>query len=164
MIATIALIIITIWLAIVIFLCRRIPVWLGAEKYKTAVGFMMFPLVFLAPALQDFVGLWQFKKLCDANDSIYVSSDWRNVKRAVGGSIEPVELSGNWISIKEWTVTYLNPDNNTVFFSYRGYSTDFGWLGEIISFGNSKVCDPVNLNMIQQQIKLDELIKEGKKS
>jgi hypothetical protein len=64
MIALIALLIVGGWVALCVYLARRMPRWLGMRRFAKLASFLTFLVLFMVPAADHLVGMWQFEQLC----------------------------------------------------------------------------------------------------
>ncbi|WP_284306776.1 hypothetical protein [Hydrogenophaga electricum] len=107
---------IAVWLMVVIYLCRRIPRWLGLTRYAKVAGFVLFPILLFLPVADELIGLWQFSRLCEQESVIHLSDDWRKVERAKNVSSDRSERL-RWYAtrIHEREVKYQDADTKEIF-------------------------------------------------
>jgi hypothetical protein len=152
-----------LWLVLCIALARHIPIWLGVKRVGWAWGLLLFPILVVAPVIDEVIGKQQFASLCekriflDNSDAIKA----RNIHRVTPPY---TKLPGFWIPIEMRTVKYVDDETNQVILSNDDYHTKGGWLfGNSYIFGMEKYC----LNRpeeIEQMRRLEQLIEQGKKS
>ena len=151
-----------LWLVASVVLSRKIPRWLGVTKYRAVISVLLFPLVLAAPIADDLIGRWQFKRLCDREAVVTLSPDWQNVKRAKWVSLPQKQISQSVIPITSSGGEFIDIDRNRVFMSIKSFGTSGGLLRrQGYGLGGQTVCHPKNYQVIQKQINLNELMKNG---
>jgi hypothetical protein len=162
MIAIIALLVIAIWLAIVIFLCRRLPVWLNVKRNANLISFLLFPVLFVLPIADDLIGRWQFYQLCEREAVVTTSPGWEAVKRAkrLQGNIE--QIKGRLIPITSIRSNFVDIDTQAVFMSTRSFHTSGGVLKRYIyGLGGSTSCHAFDESKKFELVNIEQLIKQG---
>lgn len=155
---------ISVWLAVVIYLCKRIPRWLGMARFTKAAQFLLFPVLLILPIADELIGRWQFKKLCEREAVVALSSDWQGVKRARNASGSIINLNGYTIRIREWSVKYVDIDTGRPFLEYKGFHHSGGVLMDRLGLGLGKSisCWPPNDSHVLNSVNIDQLLKQGK--
>lgn len=169
MIAIMFLFAFVFWLAVSIFLCYKLPRWFGMRKYAGVVSWLLFPLILVAPMLDDIIGKRQFRELCDTQAKVWVSPDWRQVKRATARDLPTQKLGiseGYVIPISLRQTEYYDKDTGKLFSSETSFSTYGGVLmrpegGLGLGLGLGTQCWPPNWISAHREINLSQLLIKG---
>jgi hypothetical protein len=150
-----------LWLAITIFLSKRIPRWVGIKQYTTRASVLLFPLLLTAPVADDLIGRWQFYQLCDREAVVALSPDWQKVKRAKRMDTPPRYFNDYLVPINSQGGRYFDVESGKVFMTSQSLFTDGGFLRRHLYGlnGQATSCHPKNLQAIQVQVNLFELLK-----
>jgi hypothetical protein len=165
MIGILFLFAIGLWVALSLYLARKIPKWLRITRYPSVVSVISFLLLLIVPFVDEIVGMRQFETLCAERTAITVSPDAEKVKR--GKSVMSAEtiLPGFFIKIKSYKVSYIDIDTGKVFLTYDYFSTSGGRVAGLALMGGSHGCsadDRENKNHRQlQQIPIYQKIVNG---
>lgn len=168
MIGLMAMAALAIWILMVIYLCKRIPHWLGIRRFAKAAQFLLFPILFMLPLADEFIGRLQFNELCGREAVVNLSPKWVEVKKAKEFYKPRVKLlgylDGYLLRIQELNIEYLDIDNNQYFLSYKSFYHHGGLLMDRVGLGLGRIysCRPKDLDEITKQIHLYELLKQGK--
>jgi len=154
---------IAIWVLIANYFSRRIPRWLGLEKFIKTSQALCFIILLLLPIADELIGRWQFLRLCEQNDVIYLSLDWRDVIRARSSRHAPIQLSWTAIPIEKRNSDFTDVDSGKVFLSYVSLNTNGGiLLGKFgLGLGKTTWCNTESKNIVAVKINLYELLKKG---
>lgn len=162
MIALTALILITLWVVIGIFLGRLLHRLLKLDaKWRALVVW----LVVLAPFIQEVLGRIQFAYLCNKHAVVWLSPDWQKVKAAK--AIRPPYAYVNWtlIPIKKITTSYVDSADGYIFMKSTRFSSPGGLFqrtfAQIDGSGYSCGPDLIKKSDIYRLIDIDALIKKG---
>lgn len=154
-----------LWVALCVYLARRIPKWLGVERHARSISVASFLLLLIVPFIDEIVGMRQFEKLCDERTAITVSPDAETVKRGKSVMSAETVLPGFFIKIKSYKVSYIDLDTGKVFLTYDYFSTSGGRVAGLALMGGSHGCsadDRKNKNHRQlQQIPIYQKIVNG---
>lgn len=163
MIGLLVLFFISAWFIASIRLSQRIPRWLGVTRYATVASVLMFPLVFLAPAADEFAGRLQFRRLCERESVVVLSPDWANVKRAREKDVPMRDLNGYVFPIQVQSVELVDLDTNSSFLTLKAFHTKGGFLMRHgLGLGSGISCWPPDWVQVMNQVDSDKLIKQGK--
>lgn len=154
---------ISLWLAIAVMLSKKIPVWIGVSKHKTATTVLIFPVLFVLPMADEIIGRWQFSRLCEREAVVTLNPDWEKVKGARLVSQPRREVSGTLIQIYSEPSKYVDVATGTAFMTYPYFYTHGGMLlGRLgLGLGGLTSCHPKNAQAIQKMINFYELLKQG---
>jgi hypothetical protein len=161
MIGLIAMLVIGIWIAVCIFLARRLPRWLGVKRFTNLASIAIFPLLFVAPTIDEVVGMRQFERLCKERAVAIVSPEAHSVKKAKRAEVPGVDLKGYWIDIQSQRFVYLDAATGKPFVSFESLYTKGGRVVGIAKLGNKHSCSPKNRSEISKGLDIDKLLKEG---
>lgn len=162
MIGLIALFILGGWIFLSLFLARRIPRWLGIQRYTCSASAACFLLLLIAPFIQDIVGMWQFDRLCKERAVVWVSPEAGQVKRAMHADLPNVARLGYWIPIHSQPIAYIDVDTGKPFLTYEALHTKGGLIGQLLLLGGTHSCWPKNATQVTNELNTDLLIKQGK--
>lgn len=140
MIGILFLFAIGLWIALCVYLARKIPKWLGIERYTRSASVISFLLVLIIPFVDEIVGMRQFEKLCEEQTAITVSPIAASVKRAKRIYSPEVNVPGYLIDIVLSTATYVDLDTNQVFLTYKHFSTRGGRVAGLALMGGRHSC------------------------
>ena len=115
------------WAAVVVYLCKRIPPWLGITRFVKTTRYLLFPILFLLPIADELIGRWQFHRLCEREAVVHLSRDWMSVKAARKYQI-PAELSGYVVPVKGSKYEYRDGETGRLFMSYSNFVREGGVL------------------------------------
>ncbi len=149
------------WLALCTFLSFKIPRWLGMRRFAWPLTAVLLPVLFAGPIYDEFLGMRQFKKLCEQRAVVNVSPMASNVKRAKRLSLATTDLSGYWIPIRSQPVVYVDADTGLLFISYEGLHTKGGRIGRVALMGGTQSCWPKNSSEVLERLKIDMLLARG---
>ena len=154
---------IVIWLVIVSYLSNRIPDWLGVSRFKGSMRFALFVILLLLPISDELIGRWQFHRLCKREAVVWLSPDWKNVKRAKEINNPIVNLKWYLIRIREQSIEYIDSDTRKIFMKYKAFHTSGGILFDRfeLGLGASTSCWPSDWVKTNKQVNIDQLLKQG---
>lgn len=154
---------IAIWLVVVIYLCKRIPRWVGITRHANVAGFALFPVLLVLPIADDLIGRWQFDRLCEREAVIWLSPDWMSVKKVVRNSLPREEIAGANIRVYKTVVEYSDAETKEVFLKTTHLSTYGGILFDRLGLGFdiSRMCHPKNSDEVLKRVDIDSLVKKG---
>ena len=66
------LLVIGLWGAVCIYLALNIPRWLGIRRFGWILGLLLFPVLFVAPVIDEVIGMRQFEQLCKERAVVHV--------------------------------------------------------------------------------------------
>lgn len=117
-----------LWLAMCIYLAKQAPRWFGVRRFKWVVSVLFFGLLLPLPLVDELVGGWQFKKLCEAN-VVRVNKGTargRSIYLEAGGYETPVAGT----SVKVWKNVFreLDMTTNEVVVSFDHFRAEGGAL------------------------------------
>ena len=125
-----------LWLTVCIYVAWQAPYWFAMRKLRWLVSVLVFALLLPLPLIDEIVGGWQFKKLCDVHNVIKID------KEKIRGSTiyyepEPnVDLKNAWVSIRlqQWSHSYAN---GVMAMQYASLHANGGWLVRKLSMSES---------------------------
>lgn len=163
MIGLIALGVIVLWFVAAAMLSARIPRWLGLKTHHRVLSMMLFPLILAAPLADEFIGRWQFKRLCEREATVTLSPEWQSVQRVKENEFHLERLPGYVIPIDAQPVVYTDLDTGKPFLSYRGFHARGGLLmGRLgLGLGGTTSCWPSDSHALYTNLKINELLKRG---
>ena len=138
-----------------------------ASKSKThflslVVGIVVFVGMVLLPFLDELAGRWQFKRLCAAEGTLWVSPKAKMIVAAkdVGGISD---RTGFIFPISEQSVRYADKATGEIFYSFKVFHTPGGlMLRAGLGLGNSTSCWPAKWMSRDVGLDIDEMLKRGK--
>ncbi len=153
-----------LWFAFCVFLARKIPGWIGAKRFGLVLGVVIFPVLLVAPVVDEIIGMRQFEQLCKERAVVRVSPEAAQVTSAKISTSPVVNLAGYWIEIQSQTVVYLNAETGRPFYSYESLITKGGRVARIALMGGTHSCTAKNIVETSNQLNLEKLLEQGKKS
>lgn len=152
------------WLALSLWLARKLPAWVGLKHPvgKWLLGAAVMTVLLIGPFVDHIVGMRQFEKLCAANEKMNINASAGLVKRAKSSEFRLDDLQGYWIRIQSQPVSYIDMDTNQPFISYRGLHTSGGRIAGIAMMGGTHTCWPKNRTPELQKLNIEKLIEQGK--
>lgn len=167
MIGILFLFAIGLWVALCVYLARKIPKWLGIERYTRSASVISFLLLLIIPFVDEIVGMRQFERLCEnARTRIWVSPDIGNVSRAKTNTPVYIPVSGYWINIESTKTTYIDIDTGKDFLSYETFFTKGGriWGQTLLGgFHSCKVDSSDEFVNIWKRFDIQRLLDQGRK-
>jgi hypothetical protein len=158
--------VIGLWIWFAIWLGRKIPQWLNL-KYRGLVTAILMPVFLVAPFVDDWLGMRQFKQLCNERDMVFVSPDASIVKRATCDyGVDRKQLKNTWIPITSASTVCKDVDTKKTFISIDVLNTQGGFLyGKLgLGLGNSTQCMPSEADQTFKKLDIDTLIKNGEET
>ncbi len=156
-----------LWLALAFYLAFNLPGWLGLKKGVWPLRAVLLLLLLVGPFVDEIVGMRQFRKLCEEQTAIEISSTAGAVRRARDMSTEPHILPGYWISIWAGKRIYFDMDTGKEFLSYPVYRTQGGRVAGLMLLGGWHFCSAENgdnKNHKQfKEVNAYELLSNGRK-
>lgn len=156
------LLVILLWLALCVYLALKIPKWIGIKRLGWVLGLLLFPVLVVAPMVDEVIGMRQFEQLCEERAVMHVSPEAGQVKRAKADERPAVELSGYWIAIRSQPVVYLDADTDRPFVTYEALHTKGGRIAGMALMGGTHSCWPKDESEILKNLDIDRLLKAGK--
>ncbi|MCI1012612.1 hypothetical protein HWE04_02020 [Herbaspirillum sp. C7C2] len=162
MIGLLFLIVFVVWLASAFYFGRAIPRWLGLKR---AWSYLFVPLAFLAPIVDELIGRWQFKRLCEKEAVVWLSPDWesvRAVRNVSPDSSEPVR--GAVIPIRIQRLAYIDAETGRSVMTYSAVHTKGGMLLGKLGLGleGTTTCWPKDELEIRKKIDIENLLIKEK--
>ena len=156
-----------VWLIVAIWLARWVSNRTGLRHHRRWVFPLLVPVLLFMPFADEWIGGWQFKRLCAREAVVRLSPDWNSVKRARENELEISHMGmqeGYAIRIKKWRKSYTDMDTGKVFYETSAFSTDGGvLLGRFRPYlGTLKSCSPPDDFEAKGAINMGQLIKNGK--
>jgi hypothetical protein len=153
--------VIALWALVAIYLGCKFPRWF---KLKQAWALLFTPLVFFAPVIDEFIGRWQFKRLCKKEAVIWLSPNWMSVEAVRETTLPSAKAKWAWMPIRIQRYEYVDAVTGKPFMSSTYLSTKGGLLLGTFGFGLDGItsCKPKNLHEIYKMIDIDALIQKGK--
>jgi hypothetical protein len=154
---------IAVWLVVVSYLSKWIVGLLHPQWRKVPVRVFFFLVLLILPMADEIIGRWQFNRLCEREAVIWLSQDWRNVKRAIGSYHPREEVSEGMIRIYKTVIEYIDKDTGIVFLRDISYSTYGGFLFDRLGLGlgAAETCSSPTASEVYRRINLDYLVKQG---
>ena len=122
MMGLLALFVIGQWIALVFWLSKAMVTRLFEDPmWRYIAGLLIFSVIFPLPILDEIIGGWQFKKLCQENSTIQVDRGQAKGRTVYFVHRPDVEVKGMWVRIvlkpalfvdavtKEPVVRFINP-------------------------------------------------------
>lgn len=129
-----------LWVATVWWLCKRIPAWLGFQKYPMWLSALIFPIVVCLPFVDHIIGMWQFEKLCAEQTGLLVYPNAANAKRGREDASKAELLEGTAIQIRRRVSSILDLDTGETIAQYNYFTTQGGVVGRLAMLGGEHVC------------------------
>ena len=100
---------------------------------KVAVRIFVFAMFFIVPVLDDIVGGFQFRHLCETE--VLLVYNEKKVKGKTAQLKRPViQIINKVIPIREHTWDWVDQDTGETLVKYKDYYAEGGWLSRFIGF------------------------------
>lgn len=162
----VGLVLIVIWLAICAVLTIKIPQWLGAKRRTWLWSLMLFPVLVVAPIVDELVGMRQFEQLCKERAVAWISPDMDKVKRAERTFSKVVDIPNFWIRITSYQSIYTDIDSGKKIISVEHFSTKGGRIAGIALLGGTHACArKYEIQLVEQlqRVHINALLEQGEK-
>jgi len=155
---------IAVWIAIANLLSKRVPDWLGMDRFQKSARYVSFIILLLLPISDELIGRWQFHRLCEREAVVWLSPDWEKVKRAKTSDTTFTNPKGYLIRIQEQSIVYIDADTGKPFLKSKMFHTSGGILFDRLGLGlgTSTSCRPPDRSQIYMQVNIDQLVEKGK--
>jgi hypothetical protein len=113
MIGLLFLFVIGLWVWIAVKLGTKIPQWLGATRYRTAIGVVLVPLIFVAPVADEIIAYPQMRALCK-QVTFFELAPGMDEKKAYGRTVYHKQSGTRemlWppsVEILRWDIAYVD--------------------------------------------------------
>lgn len=165
MMALILLPVIVVWLMVNNYLSNRIYGLLRPKWRKAPVRVLLFLMFLILPVVDEIIGYWQFNRICQYESAIYLSDDWKKVKRARSVRLDgSKKLSGYATRIEETEHKYQDLDTGRIFLKYKSFRNYGGLLLDKAGLRMSAEppnCRPINVSEVRKEINLQKLLDQG---
>lgn len=149
------------WALIAAVLSSNAPRWLGMTRGKLPAGIVLFVFLLLIPLADEWIGMWQFRRLCAERAVANFSADASEVRAARKLSLRDEPVFGTIINIRALQVAYADVATGKVFLRYEILYTRGGRVVGITRFGSDISCSP-DYAEINRRVDIDKLLKNGK--
>ncbi len=151
---------IALWALLAIYLGCKFPRWF---KLKQAWTLLFTPLVFFAPVVDEVIGRWQFKQLCEEEAVIWLSPNWKSVE-AVRDASPELFSEAEWtvISIKIQHEKLVDAKTGQPFMLYSALHTNGGFVLDKLGagLGNTTSCWPEKIDEVYKMVNIDTLTQK----
>lgn len=133
----IALLVIALWLALCVYLARRIPHWLGMQRLRRVATVVLVPVLLVLPVMDEVIGGFQFRALCRENAVFKVDAE--KIKgKTIGIVIEPLNknVDNTIVRIYYSHHSYRDIETQEELASFNDYTADGGWFFRSLAGGN----------------------------
>lgn len=165
MIALIGLILVALWLVVAVVISKPISTWLGKTKYGGIASLLVFPMVLVAPMVDEIIGRWQFNQLCKTEGRVWLNPEWANTNA--------VREEQRKIDINKWVITPVYGVNHIYIDTKSGISVvevsrfqrryGFAYIHLVDWAGSSyESCTPPEYMDIWKKINLSQLLTNGR--
>jgi len=121
-------IIVTIWIIFIKWLTPKLVSKIKSARLKKAAGVIVFIFLFILPVIDEIIGGFQFRALCD-RDSVATVNEEKVRNRIVYTQPAPTTyLSGYFLPIRKQHWSYVDPDTGEVVISWNEYIATGGLL------------------------------------
>lgn len=112
--------IIALWFFAAKWLAQRIGTYLPARPWRSAATFLIFALLLPLPLIDEIVGGWQFKRLCEAN-AVRVNKETARGRTVYLAEIQDIAVLKTWTPILQQHWRFLDAKTNEPIVSYERY-------------------------------------------
>lgn len=128
MIGLLFLIEVALWLFILKWVVKAIGSQFPARPWRTVAMVGIFVVMLPLPLLDEIVGGWQFKRLCEAN-VVHVDKDTARGTTVYEERVSsPLPVSGTWVNVRKWPFHFLDTETGKVVVSFDQFYADGGRL------------------------------------
>jgi len=115
------------WLTAVINkrITKRLP---PGSELRPLIGIALFPLVLMLPVIDEAIGMWQFKRLCQENATVYIAPDAKG-RTVYSAGMQDVAVPYTWIlpiRMQRWR--YVDATTGEIIVSYNQLYASPGWI------------------------------------
>lgn len=113
------LLVIGLWLVFAIWLSKVITRSLPETKWRGSIRFVAFSVLLPLPVIDEIVGGWQFRRLCEENATIQVDRATAGGKTVYLAKPSNVEITKTWVRVvmKPWRYVDVATEETVVSFS-----------------------------------------------
>lgn len=122
------LVIVALWLWALTWLVDKIGKRLANRPWRPWAKFGIFVLLLPLPLIDEIVGGWQFKRLCEAN-VVRIDKEAARGRMVYEERVPyPVPVSGTWINVRKWPFRFLDVTTGEVVVSFDQFLAEGGRL------------------------------------
>ena len=132
----ILVVVLGIWFLIVLALTSWIAKKLPQRWWKTPLSLLIFIVFLIAPVIDEIVGGWQFKRLCETNADIQVNKETAIGRTVYLAKVPDVEIKGTWVRVALQPRQFVDQTTGDIVVSYNSVIAS-GGLFKFISQGKA---------------------------
>lgn len=114
------------------FFTKAMPV----NGFSKIVKILLFSLIFVLPFVDEIIGGFQFRALCEAETQLKYDKDKLSNKSVYSDLLDAVQLKGMAIPVISQTQTYTDIQTHELLLSFKDLNADGGWLSRAIAFNS----------------------------
>jgi hypothetical protein len=116
-------------LGVIVWIAKKLP----ERWWRTPLSLLLFIVVLILPIIDEIVGGWQFKRLCEANSEIQVDKAMAVGKTVYLAEAPDVEIKSAWMRVvlKPWM--FLDVATDDLIISYNTLKANNSFLGKYMS-------------------------------
>jgi len=161
MIALLYLACIAVWLVLAIYLSKWSVRLLKLKWGHTPVRVLFFVVFLVLPVADEIIGRRQFNQLCEREAVVWLSPDWKEVKKATRKSLPQEEVNGTIFRVSKTVVEYSDSITGKTFLRTYHFSTHGGFLLDSLGLGldtAARFCHPKSSDDVLQQVNISQLM------
>lgn len=152
---------IAVWLVVVSYLSKWMVGLLHPKWGNTPVRALFFVVLLILPIADEAIGRWQFNQLCEREAVVWLSPDWKEVKKATRKSLPQEEVNGTIFRVSKTVVEYSDSITGKTFLRTYHFSTHGGFLLDSLGLGldtAARLCHPKSSDDVLQQVNISQLM------
>src|SRR6266478_4698688 len=132
-----------VWLIAAGFITRFVVRLSWFKRAPVLSEIVIYPFIVAAPFLDEVIGRWQFRQLCNAEAKVYVAPNAKDVVAARPGRNGTSARSGFLFPVTEQAVSYFDARTGETFYSFKAFHTPGGFVMRSgLNLGHSTSCWP----------------------
>jgi hypothetical protein len=163
MIGLIVLALLIFWLLVSFAISRFIVRAIQIKKGRFILWVFIYSLVVIIPFLDEIIGRYQFKSLCNNKAITWVSPNIGEIEAAHDGDSDISFIRGFIIPIREQKEITLDAYTGEVIHQFSAFHTKGGWIMRAgLGLGHSTSCWPKDWRSRDHGFDLNKLMEKGK--
>jgi hypothetical protein len=122
--------VIGVWFFIVWALTSCVAKKSPDKWWRIPLSLLLFVVFLILPVVDEVVGGWQFKRLCEANTNVQVDKVTAVGKTVYLAKVPVVEVKGTWVRIVQQPWRYLDVESGEIVVSYNTLRASGSFLGK----------------------------------
>lgn len=150
-----------VWIVAAVYLSKWAFNSLNPKWREPHVRRLFFVVLLILPIADEIIGRWQFHRLCEREAVVWLSPDWKEVKKATRKSLPQEEVNGTIFRVSKTVVEYSDHITGKTFLRTYHFSTHGGFLLDRLGLGldtAARFCHPKSSDDVLQQVNISQLL------